>query len=74
MYAVLFAFAVVSLLLIPLARKLIRLRIRILEWLGWDWAVRLLENHFDGWVWFARIFLLVIAVVLLLAGWRDLHG
>ncbi len=74
MYAVLFALAALFLILIPLAPKLIRLRIRILRWLHWDWAVNLLEKHFDGWVLFVRIFLFVIAAVLLYVGWEDLRG
>ena len=52
MYAALLALAVLSLILIPLAPKLVRLRIRILRWLHWDRAVNLLERHFDGWVLF----------------------
>ena len=59
---------------IPLAPKLVRLRIRILRWLRWEWAAKLLEKHFYGWVLFLRILLFVIAVVLLFVGWRDLHG
>ena len=74
MYAVLFALAVFSLVLIPLAPKLVRLRIRILRWLHWDWAVNLLERHFDGWVLFFRVVLFVVAVVLFYAGWEDLRG
>jgi len=65
----LLAFAVLLLILIPLAPRLMRLRIRILRWLHWDWAVNLLEKHFDVWVWMLRIVLFVIAVVLLRAGW-----
>lgn len=73
MYAFLFALAALSLILIPLAPKLVRLRIRIMKWLGWNWAVNLLEKYFEGWVWFFRVILFVIAVLLILAGWRDLH-
>ena len=73
MYTMLFAFAILLLILIPLAPKLVRLRIRILRWIHWNWAVKLLEKYFDGWVLFVRIVLLVIAVVLLYAGWEDLH-
>ena len=39
----------------------------------WDWAVDLLEKHFDGWVVFVRIILFVIAAVLFHAGWEDLR-
>ncbi len=67
----LFALAILSLILIPLAPKLVRLRIRFLRWLHWNWAGNLLEKHFDGWVLFFRIILLVIAAVLLYAGWED---
>ena len=73
MYVVLFPLAVLALFLIPLAPKLVRLRIRILRWLHWDWAVNLLEKHFDGWVLFFRIVLFVIAAVLSYAGWEDLR-
>ena len=69
---VLFALAIVSLILIPLAPKLIRLRIRFFRWLHWNWAVNLLEKHFDGWVLIVRIILLVIAAALLYVGWEDL--
>jgi len=48
MSTVLFALAILSLILIPLAPKLVRLRIRFLRWLHWNWAVNLLEKHFDG--------------------------
>ena len=70
----LFALAILSLILIPLAPKLVRLRIRVLRWLHWNWAVNLLEKHFDGRVLFSRIILFVIAAVLLYVGWEDLHA
>jgi hypothetical protein len=73
MYTLLFALAFLSLILIPLAPRLVRLRIRFLRWLHWNWAVNLLEKHFDGWVLFFRIILLVIAAVLLNLGWEDLR-
>ena len=72
MTALLFGLAILSLILIPLVPKLLRLRIRFLRWLHWNWAANLLEKHFDGWVFFFRIILFVIAVVLLFVGWRDL--
>ena len=65
----LFALAILSLILIPLAPKLVRLRIRFLRWIHWNWAVNLLERHFQGWVLFFRIILFVIAAVLFYAGW-----
>ena len=73
MYTVLFAIAILSLTLIPLAPQLVRLRIRVFRWLRWNWAVKLLEEHFDGWVLFVRTVLLVIAAVLFYIGWEDLH-
>ena len=66
--------AALSLILVPLAPKLVRLRIRFLKWLGWNWAVNLLEKHFDGWVLLFRIMLVIIAAVLLYIGWEDLCG
>jgi len=60
--------AVFLLILVPLMPKLVRLRIRVLRWLHWDWAVNLLEKHFDGWVLAFRIVLSVVAVVLLYLG------
>ncbi len=73
MHIALFALAVLSLILIPLAPKLIRLRIRLLRWLRWNWGANLLEKHFDGWVLFRRVILFVIAAVLLYVGWEDLR-
>ena len=71
---VLFALAVFFLILSGLAPQLVRLRIRILRWLNWNWAANLLENHFGAWVVFFRIVLVVIAAVLLYAGWEDLRN
>ncbi len=65
----LFALAILSLILIPLAPKLVRLRIRFFRWIHWNWAVNLLERHFQGWVLFFRIILFVIAAMLFYAGW-----
>ena len=62
--------AILLLILIPFVPRLVRLRIRFLRWIGWNWAVELLESHFQGWVIFFRIILLVIAAVLLTIGWR----
>ena len=66
----LFTIAILLLVLIPFAPQLVRLRIRILRWLHWNWAANLLENHFLGWVSFFRIILFVIAAVLIVIGWR----
>ena len=65
-------FAFLALILIPFAPALVRLRIRFLRWLNWNWAVNLLESHFQGWVVFFRIVLFVIAMVLIIIAWRGL--
>ncbi len=67
----LFALAILSLILIPLAPNLLRLRIRFLKWIHWNWAVNLLERHFQGWVLLFRIILFVIAAMLFYAGWAS---
>lgn len=67
----LFTIAILFLILIPFAPWLVRLRIRILRWLHWNWAANLLENHFQGWVSFFRIILFVIAAVLFAIGWTQ---
>ncbi len=67
----LFALAILSLILIPLAPNLVRLRIRFLKWIHWNWAVNLLERHFQGWVLLFRIILFVIAAMLFYAGWAS---
>ena len=67
----LFVIAIVLLILIPFVPQLVRLRIRILKWLHWNWAVNLLENHFPARVLFFRIALFVIAAVLLFFGWTQ---
>ncbi len=69
----LFALAILPLILIPLAPKLVRLRIRFFRWIHWNWAVNLLEKHFDGWVLIFRIVLFVIAAMLLFVGWVNLR-
>lgn len=60
--------AILSLILIPFGPQLLRIRIRILRWLNWNWAVHVLEDHFPAWVLSLRILLLIIAVVLLYFG------
>ena len=72
--ALLFALATLSLILIPLAPNLVRLRIRFFRWLHWNWAVNLLERHFDGWVLFVRIALFVVAAVLVYFGYEDIRN
>ena len=65
----LYPIAVLFLILIPLAPKLVRLRIRFCRWIHWEWAAKLLEDHFQGWCWFFRMVFLVVAAVLLYFGW-----
>ena len=67
----LFIFAIVVLILIPFAPQLMRLRIRFFRWLHWNWAVNLLESHFQSWVVWARTLLFVIAAFLLYVGWTQ---
>ncbi len=64
----LFVLAILALVLVPFAPSLVRLRIRFFRWLHWNWAANLLESHFQGWVVFFRIFLVVIAALLLYIG------
>ena len=71
MYSWLFVIAILLLVLIPFAPTLVRLRIRILRWLHWNWAVNLLESHFQSWVVFLRTLLFVIAAFLLYVGWTQ---
>jgi hypothetical protein len=61
----LFALAVLLLITIGFMPQLVRLRIRILRWLNWNWAASLLERHVDVWILFFRILVLGIAIVLL---------
>jgi hypothetical protein len=64
----LFALLILALALVPFAPSLVRLRIRFFRWLHWNWAVNLLESHFQGWVVFFRVILFVIASILLYIG------
>ena len=68
------AIAILSIILIPVVPKLLRLRLKFLRWLHWDWAANLLENHFQAWVLFARIALFAIAVVTVLVAVRARTG
>ena len=72
MYAVLFAFAILAFILIPLAPTLVRFRIRVHRWLGWNWASDLLERNFDTGVLIFRLILFVVAALLFYLGWEDL--
>ena len=65
------AIAILVLILIPLAPKLVRLRIRFFRWLHWNWAANVLENHFRGWVLVFRTLLFVVAVFLVLAAFEN---
>lgn len=67
-----FSLGILCLLLIPFMPKLIRLRIRILRWIHWNWAANLLERNFDSWVLIFRVAVLAIASVLLYLGWDSL--
>ena len=70
MYTWLFSIiAILLLILIPIAPKLVRLRIRILRWLHWNWGADLLENHFQTWVVVFRIILFLLAILMLCIGW-----
>ena len=64
----LFALAILALILIPVTPMLVRLRIRFFRWIHWAWAVSVLEEHFESVVLFFRIVLLGLAVVLFLVG------
>ena len=54
--------------LATVAPKLMRLRIRFFKWLHWNWAARVIEEHFERWVLVLRTVLLVLAVALLFLG------
>ena len=60
----LFIFTIVVLILVPFAPQSMRLRIRILRRLHWNWAANLLESHFQSWVVGIRTILFVIAFVI----------
>jgi hypothetical protein len=68
------ALVILALALIPFAPQLLRLRLRFLRWIHWDWAANLLEEYLDRWVMLLRIALIVIAAVLLYFGWEGLRG
>ncbi len=70
----LIALAILSLSLIAFAPQLLRLRLRFLRWIHWDWAANLLEKYFARWVMLLRMVLIVIAAVLLYLGWENLRG
>ena len=63
-----FSIAILALVLIPVAPKMVRLRIRFFRWIHWDWSADVLEKHFERWVFFFRIALLGVAIVLFSIG------
>jgi hypothetical protein len=71
MHMWLFVIAILLLVLIPFMPALLRLRIRILRWLKWNWAANLLENHFQGWLVLFRILLFVVATLLFYICWTQ---
>ena len=60
------ALAILLLALIPVVPKMLRLRIRVLRWMHWDWAADWLEKHFEKAVLFRRVALLGVALLLVL--------
>jgi len=74
MHIVLFAVAVLVVALMPLVPHAVRLRIRVLRWIGWNWAANVLEKSFDGWVAFGRVVIVVTAIALFCAGWILRHA
>ena len=65
----LFTLAILALFALAIAApKLMRLRIRFFKWIHWTWAARVLEDHFERWVVFARIVFVGLAAVLFLFG------
>ncbi len=73
MHIVLFALAILVVVLMPLVPHAVRLRIRVLRWIGWNWGANVLEKNFDGWVAFGRVAIVVVAIVLFCAGWILRH-
>lgn len=68
---VLFALAALLLILAPFAPQLIRLRIRFFRWIHFNWAADWLEKDFKGWVVFARIIMIVVAIAFIYIGWIE---
>ena len=60
-----FWLAILALILVAFVPQLLRLRIRFLRWVHWQWAVDVHEKYFNGLVLFLRIVLLAIAAILL---------
>ena len=59
------------LVLIPFVPQMLRFKIRVRRRLHWHWGADLIEHHFEGWVSFVRILLLIMAAVLLYIGWTQ---
>lgn len=64
-----FVFAVVFLVLMMFMPNVLRLRVRVLRWLHWNWFADVLENHFASWVLTGRIALFGAAAACLYFGW-----
>ncbi len=64
----LFTLAILALVTMAYQADLTRVRIRFFKWIHWTWAVRVLEEHFERWVFCFRIVSLGLAVVLFLLG------
>ena len=64
------ALAILLLLLVPFAGKLVRLRIRILRWLKWNRMAELLESNIRVVVLVARILLVAMAILLFIL-WSE---
>ena len=63
--------AIFSLICVPLAPALLRLRLRFLKWIKWNWAADLLEHYFQRWVIVVRVVLVFIAAVLFYVAWSQ---
>ncbi len=64
--------SVIVFALIPLAPKVLMLRIKLFRFLRWNWLAALHEKHFVGFILAARIILAGIAILLLTTGLRQL--
>jgi hypothetical protein len=56
--------AAILFVLIPLVPHMLRLRIKVLRWLHWNWLADRHERHLGGLVTAVRIIFLAIAVYL----------
>ena len=69
-----FVFGAIALILIPFTPQWLRLRVRILRKLHWNWAANFIESNFTGFTLFARIVLFAVAAVLCFFGWTNLQN